>query len=219
MSWYDSRPIFSRLPEKGYRDNEVVDALTSWVDEKLTAKADQLQNFYRNLDPVNAPEKYLDYLAWCVGLSGKYWDTNWSTPIKRQLITVSHTFLWRNRGTLKVISFLLKLHKIDHTIWQKGDLVMPFQMPSQFGKSQLRFTIKLPRKYTRDSPQWREAQRILDNFAPAIVDVRLSYDQFYLGKSKLGEQMWKALPKPRPILTSKDKLLTANGKYLTINGS
>lgn len=190
MAWHDGRPIFNRLPEKGYKDNPVADALTAWIDTKLLAKADQLQGFYRNLDPATAEEQYLDYLAWLVGLSGNYWDFAWSSEVKRSLIAASHNFLWANRGTLAVILFVLAVHGIAHDVRTDEATVLPFKMPRSFGVSQLRVFIRLPLKYPRLGVDWLEAQRTLNNYAPAIVQARVCYQGFKLGFSKLGDPLW-----------------------------
>lgn len=190
MSWHDSRPVFSRLPERGYKDNLAADALTSWVDEKLTAKAEQLQGFYLQLDPNTADEASLDYLAWLCGLSGSYWDTEWSAQVKRSLIAASHNYLWANRGTLDVIKFVLDTHGIDYDIWQDGSSVIPFKMPRAFGANRLRFFVRLPLAYDRTSRQWREVERSLRNFAPAVVQNRVCYQGFKMGFSVVGEAMF-----------------------------
>lgn len=190
MSWYDSRPVFSRLPERGFKDNAIADALTSWVDEKLTAKADQLQSFYLQLDPNTASEEYLDYLAFLVGLSGSYWDTEWSAQVKTSLIAASHSYLWTNRGTLGVIEFVLKTHGITYDIWQDGISILPFTLPKAFGANRLRFFVRLPLRYARTSQEWREVERTLQCYAPAVVQCKVCYQGFRLGFSKLGDALF-----------------------------
>lgn len=190
MPWHDSRPVFSRLPERGYRDNPIADALTSWVDEKLTAKADQLQSFYLQLDPSTASDEYLDYLAFLVGLSGSYWDTEWTPQVKRSLIAASHNYLWANRGTLGVIEFVLKTHGISYDIWQDGSSVLPFKLPKTFGANRLRFFVRLPLRYARTSSEWREAERVLKCYAPAVVQCKVYYQGFRMSFSRLGDAMF-----------------------------
>lgn len=186
-----SRPVFNSLPEDGYRNNPTVDALTLWLDEKLASKATQMQNLWRDLcDPLTCYPEYLDFLAYLVGLSGSYWDTKWSTDVKRQLIAASHTKLWTLKGTAQLLLFVMQVHGIDCDLWTDGALVLSFAMPATFGSAQLRFYLRLPLKYKTDSKEWIEAQRTLRNFAPAIVEHEVCYDAFYIGFSDLGQPMF-----------------------------
>lgn len=191
MTWHNGQPVLSRLPQDGYQDNEAVQALTGWVDENLTNKAEQLQNLYIDLtDPSTCKPEWLDFLAWCCGLSGSYWDTEWPIQVKRTLIANSHTVLWSKKGTLECIQFVLNAHGLLHSIWTDGDLVLPFPMPGIFGEAQLRFFVRLPVKYNRKAKEFREVERTIRNFSPAIVDAQVCYDVFRLGISRLGEPMF-----------------------------
>lgn len=189
--WQNRRPIFDALPEKGYQDNTVADALTFWIDSKLSDKADQLQNFYKTLDPDTCPESMLEYLAFLHGLSGSFWDNAWSSATKRTFIKNSHSLLWRYRGTSKVIAFVLSTHGLKYSIWTDGDLRMPFKLSQKFATSKLRFFIRLSYTYARDGWEWKEAKRTAKNFAPAIVGYSVCHEVFRLGFSRLGEPMFK----------------------------
>lgn len=188
---YPTRPIFSRLPEAGYQDSSTVDHLTEWVDTKLSEKAVQMQLLYRDLcDPDSCKPEWLDYLAYLVGLSGKFWDTEWPTQVKRTLIKNSHTILWSKRGTYEAIKFVLDAHEIEHQIWTDGESVLSFRMPKQFGSAKLRFFVRVPLKYNKQDRVFREAQRTLRNFAPAITKNAVVYDTFRLGFSSYGDPMF-----------------------------
>lgn len=189
-SWEIGRPVFNRLPAKGYKDNLAVDSLTQWQDQKLTAKADQLQNFYKNLDPDTAPIAYLDYLAYLVGLSGSYWDSNWDPEIKRQFIRIAHPYLWPMRGTMAAIKKVLDTHQLAYSIWEDGESVLPFKMPKAFGSAKLRFYIRLGIQYRRNGQTFTEARRTISNFAPAVTKTGVVYERFYISFSKLGEPMF-----------------------------
>lgn len=189
--WHDGRPIFARLPLDGYQNNEAVDALTVWVDEKIISKAEQLQDFYTNyLNPDTCLSEALDYLAYLVGLSGEYWDKSWSDPVKRTFIKSAHPLLWSKRGTIDVISFILKTHGLAYQIWTDADLTMSFTMSATFGTTKLRFFVRLPVAYPRKGLEFREAQRTLRNFAPAVVQNKACYDYFRLGLSDWGDPMF-----------------------------
>lgn len=189
-NWGNGRPIFDSLPEKGYRDNEVADALTSWVDQELTEKAALLQNFYRQLDPVLCDSDKLDFLAYLNGLSGNFWDSSWQDDVKRKLIANAHPVLWDQRGTAAALHFVLSTHKLRYDLWVDGNTNLSFSMPAKMATPKLRFFIRLPVTYHRGGTEWREAVRTARNFAPAIVRHEVCYDYFRCGFSRLGEPMF-----------------------------
>lgn len=56
-----NRPVFDRLPDKGYKDNPNVDALTRYYDRKLQAVADNMGSLWEMallLDPAPISTKY-----------------------------------------------------------------------------------------------------------------------------------------------------------------
>jgi phage tail-like protein len=189
MVYKDSRPVFYDLPQKGYQDNPVVDWLTLWYDEKIVQSATTLESFWQNLDPAIAPESYLDYLAFLCGLSGNYWDVKWSVDVKRLLIALAHS-LWSSRGTLRAIRQVLDIHSLEYTIWTNGALRLSFTLPATFGKDDLRLWVRMPLKYQRSTPQFKEAQRTLRNYAPAIVKSGVCFNRFYLGFSVLNDPLF-----------------------------
>lgn len=189
-NWANKRPTLDSLPEKGYQDNDVAIALTSWVDAKMSAKADQLQNFYRQLDPSTCDANKLDYLAFLNGLSGSYWNTSWQESTKRTFIQYAHSELWQYRGTKRSLSFVLDTHQIKHRLWFDSSSLLPFTLPQVLGSYHLRFYIRLPISYVRDGWHWKEAQRTAKNFAPAIVGHQVCHEYFRLGFSKVGEPLF-----------------------------
>lgn len=189
--WQNRRPIFDSLPEVGYKDNSVADSLTSWIDEKLSLKADQLQNFYKELDPDTCQSGMLEYLAFLHGLSGKFWDNGWKESTKRTLIKNSHKVLWKLRGTAKPITFVLNAHGIQHSIWTDGSTNLTFKLPAKLAVPKLRFYLRMPLIYARDSWQWKEARRTANNFAPAVTSYVVCHNAFYLGFSRLGEPLFR----------------------------
>jgi phage tail-like protein len=176
------RPIYERLPETGYQDNEPSDWLTLWVDELLVAKATQLENIWQKLDPVSTDIEWLDYLAYLVGLSGVYWDTKWLPVVKRNMVLRANEF-WQNKGTLRTIREILNIHSLAYTVWVAGSLRVPFTVPSAVGSSDLRLYIRLPLSYARNASEFRETSRTLRNYAPALVSTKAVYEYFYAGYS------------------------------------
>lgn len=216
MTWLDSKPVLSQLPRKGYQDNLAVQSLVAFADIKLTAIADQLQNFYKELDPTTANEKYLDYLAYLVGLSGNYWDSRWTPEIKRKLIAASHTYLWSSKGTLGVLKFVLDVHGISYDIWTDDTLQIPFRIGDNLANgNSFRFFIRLDKKYNRTSPGWIEAVRTAKNFAPAVVQHRICYKGFIIGASNVGDPVFR---NTKPTLSRAVTYLVTEGNRLTTEG-
>ncbi|MFB2876860.1 phage tail protein I [Floridanema aerugineum] len=193
-AWSEGRPVFYRLPEKNYQDNEVADALTSWTDSKLVEKKEQLENFYKYLDPDTCPDHLLDYLAFLVGMSGNYWDVKWSAKVKRDFIRYAHVFLWRTKGTLACIKKVLDIHELEYDIWSKARLYLTFKMgvnAKMYESERLRLVVRVPFKYPRQRENWKEVERSLRNYAPAVVETKVSYPYFNMGTSRIGDLMFE----------------------------
>ena len=198
MAYYDGRPVLNNLPQKGYQDNDVVDWLTLWTDQKLSDTADIMESFWENLIPETCPESYLDYLAFLCGLSGPYWDPKWTIAVKRLMIANAHKF-WSNKGTLQTIKDILDIHSLTYSIWTNGALRVPFAIPAVFGRDDLRMYIRLPLVYQRISPQFKEAQRTARNYAPAVVGTKVCFERFYTGFSYVGDPVFLDTTKASPI--------------------
>lgn len=189
MAYKDGRPVFYDLPYVGYQDNEVVEWLTRWYDQKLVDTATLMETFWEKLIPEEAPEEYLDYLAFLVGLSGNYWDTNWAQGVKRKMIKAAHS-LWSKRGSLEAIREVLGIHEIPYSFWSQGSLVVPFNVPGTFGVDDMTLYLRMPLTFSRTSRTWIEAQRTLKNYAPVMTKATLGYDFFYVGFSIIGERVF-----------------------------
>jgi phage tail P2-like protein len=188
-AWADKRPIFLGLPEYGYQDNEPTDWLTSWVDEECVAAYEAVRNLYSLSDPHLCPIEHLDTLAWLVGLSGDYWDVSWSEQVKRDMIN-NAKWLFDNVGTLAAVEKVLQIHGIPYRIWTSTSLYLPFTFPATFGKGELRYLVQLPISIVRDGKVWKEAERTIKNYSPAIVLARAEYQGFILGFSRLGDSIF-----------------------------
>lgn len=189
-AWALGRPVYDRLPAIGFKDSPLADVLTQWIDQYLSNKATQVAQFYLELHPDTCQDASLEYLAWLVGLSGPYWDVTWTPAIKRALIAIAHTVLWRRKGTLGVIKTVLDIHGIAHDFWLDGSLLLTFALSGTFGTPKLRYFVRLPLQYLRSEREFREAERTVNNFSPAIVGARVCYERFYLGFSKLGDPLF-----------------------------
>lgn len=187
---WDSRPVFDRLPVDGYQNNPVAEYLTAWPDTKLIKSKNILERFYLELDPNTAKAESLDYLAFLVGLSDEFWYSEWTEPVKRAMIAASLSVLWPLRGTMKALRTVLDIHSLDYDIWRPGALVLPFDLPGEFGTGGPEFYIRLPLDYQRSSQQWAEAVRTLQNFGLFGARSGVVYRRFYLGFSRIGEPLF-----------------------------
>lgn len=190
QAWQKSRPIYDRLPENGYQDNDPSDWLTAGPDEYLSAKKNQLENFYLQLSPDTCANASLDYLAFLVGMSGEYWDVTWSSQVKRGFIREASRFLWPKRGTLAALRKVLAIHGLDYYIWQDSGLRFSFKMPGTFGTPRFRIFLQLDLKYNREGREFKEVERTARNWLPACLKQKVQYKKFYMGFSKLGDSMF-----------------------------
>lgn len=187
------RPTYSRLPNKGYQDNPIADALTSFYDEKLVAVGDQIQSFHTLLDPATCPVIYLDFLAYLVGMVDPYYDTKWSVLIKRAMIAAAMT-LFRTRGTKDCLVLALDIQGILYTLYRGENLkfAFTFAVTTKFGlAAQVVYVqIPTPATYPRTSQMFVEAQRAVRNYTAIAATVQVTYDRFYLGYSTFGEPLF-----------------------------
>lgn len=179
-AWDDSRPVYKRLPIEGFQNNEVVDWLTQQPDADLMSVKQEMETFYQKLDPVACPVAMLDYLGYLVGMSGEYWDLDWSEAVKRSMITNSFTF-WENLGTLQTFTDVLDIHGLTYRVWQPG-------------LSNSRVYTGLPLTSVRNGAEWVETQRTVRNFLSVTTRNVVSYDQFYIGFSVIGEPVFDPIP-------------------------
>ena len=190
-AWDQGRPVYSRLPNVGFRDNQVANWLTTWADEELVKVREVAQEFYRTLDPDLCPVGRLDYCAWFYELTGSYWDVRWSEQVKRDMIRSARSYLWLHRGTAQVVKKVLDIHGIAYSLWVPRALLVPFNLPGTFGGGALRWYLRLPIDYRRNGYQWKEAVRTVDNFAPVITKHKVVYRKFYLGFSVIGDPLFR----------------------------
>lgn len=189
--WSSQRPVLNSLPANGYQNNEPTNWVTSWVDQELTGVATRLQEFYKQIDADLAPPEMLDYLAWLVGLSGRYWDVQWSELVKRRMIKLAYQLI-NQAGTLDAVRLVLDAHEIPYDIWVDGSLRLPFNLPGTFGQPKLRFYLRVPLSILRDGKDWREAERTIRNYNAAVVNGKVTFKAFFLSYSTLGDPVFKA---------------------------
>lgn len=190
MPYRSDKPLLDILPESGYQDNPIAAALTEPVNAKYSEVLALLEAMPDALTAEGCPSYMLDFLAYLVGMSGQYWDVSWSDAVKRAFIEKA-SLLWRIKGTEKCIRTALDIHELEYSIWLATSIVLKTTLPAKFGSRSLRFFVKLPLKYARTSNQYLEAQRVLNNYKPVVVDGRVCYDGFKLSYSKIGDPVFK----------------------------
>lgn len=185
-------PLKQALPQKGYQDNPDCLAVIDWHEDKVKQAVLTSENFYKHLNPLEAPASSLDWLSYVTGMFGRYWSLAWSEGVKRAVLDNAWTNLIPRRGTVGCIAKLLDIHSIEASIWQGGTRPqLPVKLPFQFEVGgDLELTVRLPSKYHRRSYQFIEAVRIVDVFSPAICKAQVAYEQWTFGVSKLGEPLF-----------------------------
>lgn len=189
-AWKEERPVFYALPEEGYQDNEPTDWMTSWCDLESVNVYRTVLSLYSLANASDCPIEHLDTLAWLVGLSDSYWDTSWSILVKRAMIT-NAKWLFDNTGTLAAVVKVLDIHSIAHKIWTSRSIQLPFAIPATLGTTELRYIIQVPISVTRDQRTWKEVERTIRNYNPAVVIATVEYEGFTLGFSRLGDAVFK----------------------------
>lgn len=179
------RPVFERLPVRGYQDNTTADALTQYYDEKLVKVGRDIENLHLRLNPDTCTPDTLDWLAYMVGMVQPYYSSSWSVPVKRKAIQWANT-IFRLRGTTPGISKALSIHGFDYSIRTTDDLKLPFTFgasTSKFGTKSSTAFITMPLTYTRNGYEFKEANRVVDNYSSVVNPLRPCYDRFYIGFS------------------------------------
>jgi hypothetical protein len=188
-AWDAGRPIFNRLPEWGYQDNQAVDALTQWADMRLVEKRDILEQFWRTFVPALCPVERLEYAAYVVGFSGDLWRSSWSEPTKRAVLTVANDLL-KARGSLQALQQIIAVLENPAKLWSGSALSLSFPMPGRFGSNAARVYLRMGRLVARESEEWRNAEYVVQQWVAAPVRSRVCYERFYLGLSVLGDPMF-----------------------------
>lgn len=179
------RPTFERLPVKGYQDNVIADAVTSYYDERLVASGMLLQELHLKLNPDTCPENFLDWLAFMVGMVKPYYDSTWTVAVKRKAVKSAND-IFKLRGTVNGVKKALDIHSLDYTLYTSNDLKLAFTFgasTSVFGNKSGTARIVLPLQYSRGGYEFIEAQKVADNYSAITNPISPCYDRFYLGFS------------------------------------
>jgi len=194
-AWNEGRPIYARLPSEAekYNGNPVVDAITQPIDSILVSYKASLDNFSRDfLDPDTARSDALDWLAMNVGFTGNFWSTDWGDTQKRLLIKNSHSFIWSNKGTERLLIWLLSVFAIDATVFSVNDFLADLSAADDdsVGGDQLQYYVLMPITYQATDKAWLLATRLNDLYMPVFCDSDVVYDAFYSDLSKVGDPIF-----------------------------
>ena len=181
--WSSNRPIYDRLPSDSerYNGNPIVDAITQPIDSILVSYRAALSNFERDfLDPDTARSDALDWLAMNCGFTGVYWQTDWTDAQKRLLIKNSHSFIWANKGTERLLIWLLSVFAIDATVLSTGDFLADINAADDdsVGGDQLQYYLLMPITYQTTDKAWLLATRLNDLYMPVFCDSAIVYASF-----------------------------------------
>ena len=181
--WSSNRPIYDRLPSDSerYNGNPIVDAITQPIDSILVSYRAALSNFERDfLDPDTARSDALDWLGQLCGFTGKFWQADWTDAQKRLLIKNSHSFIWANKGTERLLIWLLSVFAIDATVLSTGDFLADINAADDdsVGGDQLQYYVLMPITYQTTDKAWLLATRLNDLYMPVFCDSAIVYASF-----------------------------------------
>jgi len=190
--WSTNRPIYDRLPSDAerYNGNPIVDAITQPFDSILIQYKAAIDNFERDfLNADTARSDALDWLAMNCGFTSNFWDSSWGDAQKRLLIKNSHSFIWANKGTERLLIWLLSVFAIDATVFSVNDFLADLSAADDdsVGGSQLEYFIVMPLVYETFSPQWKLAEKLNYLYMPVFCDSAIVYASFIADMSSAND--------------------------------
>ncbi len=192
-AWNDRRPLFARLPQYGWKDNPIADAVTAPFDEIFVDLKETIERFDVDfIDPETCRVDALDWLAQLCGYTDEYWDSSWPDTVKRQLI-VDHQMIWGYKGTQWVLEYMLNLFELNARVRIRGAWRAGVSKPGDvIGGDLLHYSIVVDGGYVRGGTEWRLIDRLRRLYAPvwckAIADPNfLHFDRFRAGRSVAGD--------------------------------
>jgi len=173
----EKRPIFSRLPDSAYRQNDVVDFVTYFPDQLLIDTKNSLDSLPVQLNPLTCDRIWLDYLSLLYGWVD-LWDLTWSDSTKRILLDNSFqkANIWANKGSFTILEFLLTTFSVRHIIQLGQSFLVDFsKVGDPIGSVSWQFDIILPGEYyntnTTKLVQWLKI-----HFTPCWCSSSIIYD-------------------------------------------
>ncbi|MGJ3244929.1 MAG: hypothetical protein ACFE0I_02510 [Elainellaceae cyanobacterium] len=175
-AWASGQPIYERLPD-AYKENEIAKWLSDFWDELLIATKGQIDEIPDYLAIADStPEDWLDFLAPLCGFTGGYWDRSWPIQSKVTLLRNAYTFIWVNKGSKAVLSFVLTALGIQNFVQVAGDFIIGTdQVGDPLGINPWEYVIILPESY-RNTDKHRLAQKIDRLYGPAWCKSNILFD-------------------------------------------
>lgn len=193
-AWQSGEPIFARMPDENnsYRSNYVVKILLDYWDKVLSQCARALDGLPRQFDPEFCDVNWLDFLAPLCGWTAPYWDTNYPESAKRVLLKNSFSFIWAQKGSRDVLSFILNALGINHIIYIQGSFILGQSTlgTDQLGLDPWDFAVLLPREYIRGGYEFTLAEKMTKLFSPCWCRRTVAYDSFYADLSVAGDPVY-----------------------------
>lgn len=192
QAWASKRPIYARLPGvNGQYQSEEGETIANWLtahsDRILVDVQGKVLDMPRQLSAQFCDESFLDFLAVLGGFTGEYWDKNWTANQKR-LILIKTNWIWENKGSKIVISYLIDAFNIDHSVWEESAFYAGVTiLPGAIGEPDFRYMVTMPLKYLRNSNEFKLAEKINHLFGPIVCESRVCYEKFYAGFSVAGD--------------------------------
>ena len=177
-AWRTERPILNNLPgiNGGYSDNDLSDWLTAYWDNLVVRLKVGVDDVPRQINPLTCDVRWLDFIAIVTGWVGLYWDVTWPVAAKRTLLANSLDFIWPEKGSSAVLSFVLTALSITHEIQQGESFIIGRnEVGDELGEIAWDYTIVLPTAY-QNTPVAREAARINGLFGPLWCSSRIVHD-------------------------------------------
>jgi P2-related tail formation protein len=174
---------------RGYQNNPLVSHILEFADERIRQTGIAASQLHTKLEPTTTDSKYLDWLAYMVGAVDGYWSSSWSDGVKRIVLT-NWQRLTEYRGTRIALELALSAHSIPYVFWSSSDVALPFSLPVTLGVVTYSVFVTLPLSLARNSYEFIEARRAVDNYTAAAYPVVACYDRFYAGISAVGEPLF-----------------------------
>lgn len=191
-AWKSKRPIQNTLPcFSGAYQNELTKILIKYWDELVIHIKELIEDLPRQLDANTCDEEFLPLLGYMAGFTGEYSILEYPLEVQRELILNSSNFIWRYKGTDKVLDYLLDILGIPHLLSYGSLFIVGISTsPHLFAESNFSAYLLLPIGIERNSAEWNLAQQILNLYSPAYSDIHMCYDGFYPSISAPGDPVF-----------------------------
>jgi hypothetical protein len=186
----NNRPFYSRLPSETpntYQGNEVSSWLGSFWDKLYFDCQQKIKELPRQFDPETCDEEYLDFLAPICGFTAPYWNKGFPVDSKRLLLKNAYSLIWKDKGTLNQLSFVLTALHIDHKIITPGSFILGDGLLniSPLGSGGWQFLVVLPSKYKENGREYLLCKSIIELYTPIWCDWSIEIERLNENETQL----------------------------------